>query len=309
MFRKSIKTMEKRITQAQQGFTIIEMIATIVVSAILSVGIITFIRDATTGLQTTTNRNQLVSAGRMAIDRLSMELHNALPNSIRASTATGSGDQCLEFIPVQATTTYINPPFGGGGGTSFQVVDFVPNLEGQTSGYAVIYPRNQDDFYDGDNGAFGSWPDFLFRSPIEEITSITAHATSELSTITLDASHRFSRRSPRQRLYVVNDPISFCVVGDKLYRYTDYGFYQTQVVDEDGENGCSLAGGDRCLPSYTSAGDKRLVTDSIDNTSLSAFSVTSQTLNRNSLLSLDFNFTSEGDAVRLNHQILSRNTP
>ena len=306
---KNILTEKKLLNSRQQrGFSIIEMVVAIVVSSIMAIGIIDYIGRSVEGISSSANRNQLASAGRMALNRLGMELRNSLPNSIRETTATAGGDQCLEFIPVRAATTYINPPFTGGGGTTFDVVDFVPSQHGVSGGFAVIFPNRQDEIYDGDNGASGTWPDFPFRGPIEEISSIIDSAAADQSTVTLVATHRFNRRSPNKRFYVVEEPVSYCVVGDKLYRYTNYGYYTTQV-DEEESGTCVVASNDRCLPNYAAAPDKMLITDNIDNTGLMAFTVGTQTLTRNSLIAIVLNITSDGDSIMLNHDVLTRSVP
>ena len=64
-----------------------------------------------------------------------------------------------------------------------------------------------------------------------------------------------------------------------------------------------------CLPNYSAAPDKTLITNNIDNTGLTAFSVGVQTLTRNSLVSLELNFILDGDTVLLNHDVLTRSVP
>lgn len=294
-------------TQKRAGFTIIEMVVAIVISAILAVGIVSFIGDSVNSVTTSANRNKISTSGRIALDRLAMEIHNALPNSIRATTAVG-GDQCLEFVPVRAATSYIDPPFTAAGGTQFDVVDFLPSQENVTGGYAVIFPNRANRIYDGENATATG---FAFRGMVEEIVDIQdATPAGDLSEVTLVSSHRFRRRSPNQRFFVVEQPVSYCVKGDNLYRYTNYGFYDNQPDTEDGA-GCSLGSSENCLPNYTSAPDKMLITDSIDNAtgSLAAFTVGTQNLRRNSLLEMEINFTSNGDSIILNHDVLSRSVP
>lgn len=291
------------------GFSLIELVATILISGVLAIGIVSFIADSVNGLTSSGNRNQISSAGRTALDRLAMELHNALPNSVRATTATAGGDQCIEFVPVRAATTYIDPSFRGGGSTSFEVVDFLPSQHGVSGGYAVIYPNRRSQLYDGDNGASAGWPNFPNRRPIQEISAIADSASDDQSTVTLVKSHRFRRRSPNKRFFIVEDPISYCVVDDKLYRYTNYGFYTNQVSQEEESGVCEVATNQRCLPNYVATPDKMLITDSIDNTGLTAFRVSSQTLNRNALIALEFNFSANGDSIILNHEVLTRSVP
>lgn len=303
---------------AVSGFTIIEAILAIVITSILAIGVVTYIGDTATSIDNAANRSRLASSGRVAIQRLSAELHNALPNSIRVTTATAGGDQCIEFIPVRAATNYINPSFGGSGTTSFQVVDFQPDQVGVSGGFAVIYPRRQNQFYDGDEGGAASntassWPTFPNRRPIQAISSITSGTSANQSTVNLVTAHRFRRRSPNERFFVVEQPVSYCVAGDRLYRYTDYGFFRSQVTQEEEPSVCerTATDSDRCLPDYDAgpARQKTLITDNIDNTGLTAFTVGSQTLTRNSLISIVFNMSADGDSIQLNHEVLARSVP
>ena len=300
------------------GFTIIEAVVAIVVTSILAIGIVSYIGDTVTTVENAANRSRLASSGRVAIQRMSSELHNALPNSVRVTTATAGGDQCIEFIPVRAATSYINPSFGGSGSTSFQVVDFQPDQEGVSGGFAVIYPRRQGLLYDGDEGGAASntassWPTFPNRRPIQAISNIAPGTSANQSTVNLVTSHRFRRRSPNQRFFVVEQPVSYCLVGDKLYRYTDYGFYTSQVTEEEEPGTCerTATDSDRCLPDYDAGPGRKkaLITENIDNAGLTAFSVSAQTLTRNSLISVVLNMSADGDSIQLNHDILARGVP
>ncbi len=301
--------------QNQTGFSLIELVVAIVISAVLAGGTIAYIASTVEGLDSASRRNKLASAGRIAIDRIALEMHNALPNSIRVSTALPNGNQCIEYVPVLAATTYINPAFTGPGTLSFNVVDFVENgsdfiPSSATGMYAVIYPRNTNQIYDGDNTL--PWPDFPNRRPIQTIASIAdTGPTSNLSVVTLTQAHRFNRRSPNERFFVVAQPVSFCIVSDKLYRYTNYGFYQNQSVTEllISDDSCPPAGGGRCLPNYNTSPDKVLIMNSISNAGLTAFTVGNQNLRRNSLVSIQLNLVSTPDSITLSHEVLTRSVP
>lgn len=264
------------------------MVTTIIISSILAVGIVTYIADSAEGFLTSSNRSRLATSGRAALDRMTLEIHNALPNSVRVNVAAGNGDQCLEFMPALKATTYINPPFTGSGASSFDVINFNPLTEYTSPAeiYAAIYPINTADLYDYDDD----------RGPLALVDAISdPSAVDGEMTVTLDATHRFSRRSASNRLFLVDEPVSFCVVGDKLYRYSNYGVEATQ---------CSPA---TCLPSTLP--DRALLAESIDNTGITAFNVGAATLRRNAIVSFDIAMTSQGDTVRLNHEVLTHNVP
>lgn len=270
------------------GFTLIEMVTTIIVSSILAIGVVSYIADSAEGFSSSSNRSRLAGSGRAALDRMTLEIHNALPNSVRVNAADGNGDQCLEFMPAIKATTYINPPFTGSGASVFDVINF-DSLTAYASPagiFAAIYPVDTADLYDYDDD----------NGPLALVDSLSDMGGADgKMTVTLDATHRFSKRSASNRLFLVDAPVSFCVVGDKLYRYSNYGVESTQ---------CTPAS---CLPSTLP--DRALVADSIDNTGLTAFSVGVATLRRNAIVSFDISMTSQGDIVRLNHEVLTHNVP
>ena len=86
------------------GFTLIELVVVITVMGILSIGVVSFITDASDGYANTVRRTELGSTLRLAAERVTRELRNALPNSARVS------GNCLEFIPVEGGSTYLNLP-------------------------------------------------------------------------------------------------------------------------------------------------------------------------------------------------------
>lgn len=264
------------------------MVTTILISSILAVGVVSYIADTTESFVTSSNRSRLAGSGRAALDRMTFEIHNALPNSVRVNTAALNGDQCLEFMPALKATTYINPSFSGGGSSSFDVIDFNPltTIASPAGIYAAIYPIDTADLYDYSD-------DVGPLALIDEISDPSG-ADGEM-TVTLDTAHRFSKRSASNRVFLVDEPVSFCVVEDRLYRYSNYGVEATQCTP------------DTCLPS--SLPDRALIAESIENSGLTAFSVGAATTRRNAIVSFDFLMSSQGDSVRLNHEVQTHNVP
>ncbi|MDF1766945.1 MAG: type II secretion system protein [Gammaproteobacteria bacterium] len=292
---------------APRGFTLLEMVAVISITAIIAVGIVSYIADAATGYDAAASRNKLAQSGRIALDRLSIELHNSLPNSLRVTPATAAGEQCIEFIPVIGATTYVNPPLFLPS-TEFSVVQFSPNLESATGGYVAIYPTQENEVYDAEYATATGFPAI---GPIEAVSNIddTIPSTTQLSRVTLQSSHRFSEPSPNSRLFYIQDPVSYCLRNNKLYRYTDYGFYSVQTAVEAEAGVCVVASGDRCLPSASAGGSRLLITNNVSNAGRTAFKLIPQTLARNALVSIDLRFESQGEFVALNNQVLMRSVP
>tara|TARA_R100001039_G_C1853044_1_gene114173 strand:- start:1741 stop:2628 length:888 start_codon:yes stop_codon:yes gene_type:complete len=273
----------------QRGFTLIETVITIVISAIIAVGIVNYIGDSVEGFAASGNRNKLASAGRTVVDRIALELHNAVPNSVRVTAAEPGGGQCLEFMPFTGASSYRDAPFTGLGDDTFEAVDFNPTLTYTSPAgvYAVIYPISTEALYEFAN------PGPMALVDVMEDTG----GADGLVTITLDAPHRFTRRSPVDRFYIAETPVSFCIVGSRLFRYQNYGIQQTQCTPSTSS----------CLAS--SAPDRALISDNLNNAGRTAFAVLAPTLRRNAIISLDLSFTSEGDVVDLKHEVLMRNVP
>ena len=277
----------------QRGFTLIEIVITVLVSSIMAVGIVNYIGDSVEGFASSGNRNKLASSGRTVVDRVALELHNSVPNSIRVTTAQPAGDQCMEFMPFVGATSYLDAPFTGSGGTEFDAIDFNPELLYATPAgvYAVVYPINTDVLYE-----FGNPGPMALIDEIEDTGGADGIVTVRLD-LEAPTQHRFNRRSPVNRFYVAQTPVSFCLVGSQLFRYRNYAIQQAQCTPATPS----------CLP--TAAPDRALISDNINNGARTAFTLLEPTLRRNAILAMDLNFTSEGDVVSLKHEVLMRNVP
>ena len=268
-----------------RGFTLIEMVVTLMVSAIMAVGVISYIGDSISGFSASGQRSRLAAAGRIAVDRIAMEIYNAVPNSVRAQ------GQCVEFLPTAAATSYIDAPFYAGaessaGADSFQAVHPTGG-ELAEAVYAVIFPINTESVYAAAN-----------PGPLGAIEAVDESLLAEgRVTIELAQAHHFNRRSPLDRLYLAAQPVSFCVDNGLLFRYQNYGIHQDQCGPDTPD----------CLPSQLP--DRMLISGPLDNTGLTAFRVDSATLRRNALVTINLNFADQDDIVNMRHEVMSRNVP
>jgi MSHA biogenesis protein MshO len=80
----------------QSGFTLIEAIMVMTITAILAAGVAVFLRKPIDGYLDLARRAELSDIADTAVRRISRDLHLALPNSVRIVPADKG---CLEFIP------------------------------------------------------------------------------------------------------------------------------------------------------------------------------------------------------------------
>lgn len=251
------------------GFTLVEMVAVLIVLGILGGGVITFIGDSTNGFAATVARAQLAEDAQYLVEKFSDEIREALPNSIRTNA------QCLEFVPIAGGSRYHTLPIGADSDGFYSwPVDPLPTA---TDLRIAVYP--QADLYSLSNpGAV---------SPAATIGSPEADNRVRL---TFASPFAFNAGAPRSNYFLVTEPVSYCTVGGKLYRYTNYGFQATQP-------------GVATLPS--SLPDRALAGEGITAT----FAVAPATLLANSIVTMDIGVSSRGETVQLNHLAHVRNAP
>jgi MSHA biogenesis protein MshO len=252
----------------QRGFNLIELVVIIVVIGALMAGTAAYITNSVTAYNAVARRDQLTSLGRVTIERIVRDLRTALPNSVRVS------NNCIEFLPILSGSTYLSLPVDSAG-TSFTAADFtLPAYSG--AAYVVVYPYNQTPLYAQSNPG--------------SLVTFSAKAGTPISTVTLGSSFRFAHHAPHRRFYVVNAPISYCVLGTNLNRYRGYSLSAAQAT-----------------PPSASA---ELVAENIqlnDSGVVVPFRYTPGTLQRNAIVALDFRFLIDGEWIRLSHEVQVRN--
>lgn len=258
----------------QPGFTVIELITVMVIMAILSVGTVRFISDGANGFATTLTRAQMVSDAQQLITRLSREVREALPSSIRVSAA---GD-CLELIPIVGASVYLSAPVGSSA-SSLQAVPLDGAVLSANTRVAIAPTSNP--YALSTTGSI---------SPTVSVA--TPDANNEVA-VTFATAHQFTQGSAQNRFYLVESPISYCRQGGALWRYQNYGFLNAQPTLADLPNS---------LP------NRSLVAESIDPAG-AMFDFSGATLERNATVTIDLALQQSGDELAINHLVQLRNLP
>nr|WP_315398982.1 prepilin-type N-terminal cleavage/methylation domain-containing protein [uncultured Duganella sp.] len=208
----------------QRGFTLVEAVVVMVVTAILATTMVLFIRRPVQNYADAAARADLSDAADLALRRMARELRGALPNSVRLTVA--GGVSWLEFIPTVAGGKYLaaedNPDPLRGTPLSFTSGTAQPfNVIGSMQTFALAPGANFIVIYNLGPGFDGA--DAYARDNLALITGFNA-ANRSLSyesyaeglapgngknPFVPSVAGRLPNVSPGQRFQVVTNPVTF----------------------------------------------------------------------------------------------------
>ena len=276
---------------SSRGFTLIELVTSIVLLSILAVSVASYIGIAARMYVDVTEREQLLAQSRFAIERLSRELRNATPNSIRIIHSNTPSLACLEFTPFLRSGVYTQAPVEPDESDRVEVIAAEGFETASLANRLVIYPRQANfptdshTIYDDANPANTLVSGLNANEPDSSVYT----AVLELATL-----HSFSHHSPEQRWYLLASPVSYCVVQGQLRRYNDYGFYVAQPTPA------------------TSLSNGVLMAEGIVNLTMGelVFRYDAAVLNRNAVVNIFFRYSSNlSDDTFFNHEVHILNVP
>jgi MSHA biogenesis protein MshO len=263
----------------ERGFTLIEMIVSIVITGILIAIVGVFGRSQIDAYFDVSNRAELSDAADTAVRRISRELQAALPNSVR-----NDAPAFLEFTPIVEAGRYrTDVGASGGDPLDFSVTDnsfdvLGPPVTVSAGQELVIFNLGQvgSDVYAGTsrralNGGTG----------LNKLTFVGA---------------QFPLASPLHRFHIVASPITYECAADAanpaagvVRIHSGYGFQGGQPT--------------------TFGGAGVLTSTLVGNVSACSFSYTPAALQRNGLVVIRLTLTRNGESVSLLQQVDILNTP
>ncbi|WP_281559619.1 type II secretion system protein [Thalassomonas sp. RHCl1] len=285
-----------RPSKPSNGFTLIEFVIVIILLGIMAAGIGGFVTLSTQTFVNVSERDELLASARFAIERLNREVSNAVPNSIRIKTDSDTNQQCLEYIPVKASTTYTRIPELGSSGLTMDVIP-IKTSTGEFFECGIfcpsaitVYPLDSSEVYiDVNNNPL---PTSGQTAGIKEL-DIPSPEDSDLWVVTLKGDEppgfTFTRTSPTQRAYIFDDPVAYCVDNNRLLRYEGHGISQNQDL----------------VPPTPSVLMAENIVD-IDAGDL-PFSLEAPTLQRNALVKLKLTFERDDEQIVFDHAIHLKN--
>lgn len=285
--------------QREAGFTLLELVVVIGITTIVAGLVTSFVSRPMEGYRDLRLRGTLVEVADAAVRRMARDVHAALPNSVRVSVDTRS----LELLHTADGGRYrdgggVNPSTENhnaqsdrlrfnNGDSSFNILGRFGNLSftygvALASGHRLaVYPTGTQTYTDASTSA-----DPGVITPAA--TNITITDDTDEDQIGLSATHQFSFTSPRQRLYLVDTPVSYLcnLTGATITRYWDYSIASSQPTNP--------------AVAPLSAGSSGLMTNRV---SACSFEYSAGTSARAGLVTLELTLSEGGESVRVFHQI------
>lgn len=270
------------------GFTLVEAIVAIVITGVISAMVAMFITKPVQGYIESSKRAELSEEADLILRRISRDVRQALPNSIRLDTTTTPGTVYLEFIPTAGGGSYRDALDGSTGGTwlnftdtsscvvtpalcQFDVIGTTPADLGIASGDFIVVlnfgevsgisQAPNDAYATGDlcvscnrakvNGAPVGNTVTLFPTAG---TNANVFATPGVGRSDNENTNRFQivKSTARTVMYACPDATAAAVSGP-MFRYSNYGFFSTRaaaITAATGSTAVRVANNVTCEMSY-----------------------------------------------------------
>ncbi len=280
------------------GFTLIELIITMTIMVII-VSFGAFMTSGpVSGFTDQARRAELVDSAESSLRRIGRDVRRALPNSVRITT--NGAITALELLNVVEGVRYrAGPPPGDanawlifntddGAFNSIGLFNAITKPFSSTTHYLSVY----------NVGVAGANAYELLNVITPPGTQIDIDAAAEAGedNVQLDPWFQFAYPSPRQRIYLIDTPVSFLcdTASGNLTRYAGYAIAINQA-DRDSAAELLAAGGVAALMS--------------DNLSACVFTFTPGTAQRDALVTMSLTVSQAGESIVLLQQVHIDNVP
>ena len=281
----------------QRGFTLIELVAVIIILGVLATATTQYIVFGTQVYAESTERQRVLSQSRFLVERLVRELRLAVPNSIR----TSPDRFCIEFAPIKASGAYrtdsaadLVPIAPNPAATTIDVISWdVQNSAVNDRIY--IYPTDPAEVYSHTNNLNDKWSRLI--NVAEKTTNSAPEWTLTLKDEVSDvsaSSDLFPEESAVSRFYITDSSINYCLINGEMYRFVKTDFSPTQsTAVPNNVTGVLMAEG--------------LANNNTGNPPFAYFSASQR---RNSVVSLYLEFQANvGENMFFNHEVHIPNVP
>lgn len=261
-------------TLRARGFTLVEAVIVIILTAIVSAGVAVFLRAPVAGYVDAAARADLADTADTALRRMARDIRLALPNSVRLSP-DGGGGYYIEFLLTRTGGRYLSTDdsYTSGNPLSFRDQDQTTanwpfDVVGpiSTSLEQQIQP-NSDSLvvYNLGQAPADAYQSTLSNTNRTLITAVSTNASTGVTTITLQKNvyaYQLDTQkspSPSYRFQVISGPVTYHCdpVNQNVTRYWNYTISATQPTSAatmvSGSNALIATGVTGCLFTYTQA--------------------------------------------------------
>ena len=279
------------------GFTLIELVITMSITTIVVGFAALFINGPVKGFTDQVRRAELVDSAESSLRRMGRDIRRALPNSVRVRDVgsitalellnTVEGIRYRAGPPPGNADAWLNLAAADGAFNSIGLFDSITKPFSSFTHYLSVYNV-------GVAGANAYELLNVITPPGTEI-EIEDNAAGE-DRVTMSPAFQFAYPSPRQRVYLIDTPVSYLcdTATGTLTRYSGYTITSDQA-DRDTAVELLAAGGTAALMS--------------DNMSACTFTFTPGTAQRAGLVTLTLNVAQDGESIVLLQQVHIDNVP
>ena len=280
------------------GFTLIELVVTITITVIVASFGAFMISGPVSGFTDQARRAELVDSAESSLRRIGRDVRRALPNSVRITT--NGTITALELLNVVEGVRYrAGPPPGDANARLiFNTADGAFNSIGLFNAIAKPFSSTTHYLSVYNVGVAGANAYELANviTPAGTQIDIDAAAEAGEDNVQLDPWFQFAYPSPRQRIYLIDTPVSFLcdTATGNLTRYAGYAI-ATNQANRDSAAELLAAGGVAALMS--------------DNLTACTFTFTPGTAQRDGLVTMSLTVADAGESIVLLQQAHIDNVP
>ncbi len=176
-----------------RGFTLVEMVLTMVVGSILVLGIAGFVELGSKGYADTVARQKIQTQAKFVMEKMARELRHAVPNSFAVTSSTSK--QCVSFYPIVYSGFYALS------GYDDKTLQFLIGNDNPPLSYnnlkMIINPTTQADF----NNGIG----------LEDKVYVTTDPDTGDDINNRDLPSPLTSQSVSNRQYIYNQLVSYCL--------------------------------------------------------------------------------------------------